>query len=62
VGATMMVGGNIKGSTRTLTSAIVLAVNRGDFETGMALSIILLGVIFAVIGSFTVLQQRRPPS
>ena len=62
VGATMMVGGNIKGSTRTLTSAIVLAVNRGDFETGMALSFILIGVIVAVIGAFTVIQQRRPAS
>jgi len=62
VGATMMVGGNIKGSTRTLTSAIVLAVNRGDFETGMALSFILIGVIVAVIGAFTVIQQRRPTS
>ena len=62
VGATMMVGGNIKGSTRTLTSAMVLEVGQGDFETAMAFSIILLGVIFAVIGSFTVLQQRRPPS
>ena len=62
VGATMMVGGNIKGSTRTLTSAMVLEVGQGDFETAMAFSIILLGVIFAVIGSFTVIQQRRPPS
>jgi len=40
----------------------VLEVGQGDFETAMAFSIILLGVIFAVIGSFTVLQQRRPPS
>jgi tungstate transport system permease protein len=62
VGATMMVGGNIKGSTRTLTSAIVLAVNRGDFETGMALSFILLAVIVVVIGTFTLIQQRRPAS
>jgi ABC-type tungstate transport system substrate-binding protein len=45
-----------------LTSAIVLAVNRGDFETGMALSFILIGVIVAVIGAFTVIQQRRPAS
>jgi tungstate transport system permease protein len=54
-----MVGGNIKGSTRTLTSAIVLEVQQGDFETAIALSLILLTVIFAVIGAFTFLQQRR---
>ena len=62
VGATIMVGGNIKGSTRTLTSAIVLEVQQGDFETAMALSFILLAVIFAVILAFTVIQQRRPSS
>ena len=60
VGATIMVGGNIKGSTRTLTSAIVLEVQQGDFETAMAFSIILLAVIFAVILAFTAVQQRRP--
>ena len=61
VGATIIVGGNIKGSTRTLTSAIVLEVQQGDFETAIALSLILLTVIFAVIGAFTFLQQRRAP-
>jgi len=59
VGATIMVGGNIKGSTRTLTSAIVLEVQQGDFETAMAFSFILLTVIFAVILTITVVQQRR---
>ena len=58
VGATIMVGGNIRGSTRTLTSAIVLEVSQGDFETGMALSVILLAVIFLVVLAFTILQQR----
>ena len=61
VGATIMVGGNIKGSTRTLTSAIVLEVQQGDFETAIAFSLILLAVILAVIGAFTMLQQRRAP-
>ena len=55
-----MVGGNIKGSTRTLTSAIVLEVGQGDFETAIALSFILLAVILVLITFFTVLQQRRP--
>jgi tungstate transport system permease protein len=59
VGATMMVGGNIKGSTRTLTSATVLEVQQGDFETAIALSLILFAVILAIVGAFTVLQQWR---
>src|SRR2546426_2319577 len=62
VGATIMVGGNIKGSTRTLTSAIVLEVQQGDFEKAMAFSFILLTVIFAVILAITIIQQRRPAS
>jgi tungstate transport system permease protein len=62
VGATIMVGGNIKGSTRTLTSAIVLEVGQGDFETAIAFSFILLGVILMIVTLFTVLQQRRPPA
>jgi tungstate transport system permease protein len=62
VGATIMVGGNIRGSTRTLTSATVLEVQQGNFETAMAFSIILLAVILLVIASFTYIQQRRPES
>ncbi len=62
VGATIMVGGNIKGSTRTLTSAIVLEVQRGNFETATAFSFILLAVILAVVLAFTLIQQRRPAS
>lgn len=61
VGATIMVGGNIKGETRTLTSAAVLEVSQGNFEKAMALSFILLALILAVILSFTLVQQRRPP-
>lgn len=59
VGATIIVGGNIKGSTRTLTSAIVLEVQQGDFETAIAFSLILMAVIVAIIAVFTALQQRR---
>ena len=62
VGATIMVGGNIKGSTRTLTSATVLEVQRGNFETGIAFSMILLAVILLVVFGFTFIQQRRAPS
>jgi tungstate transport system permease protein len=62
VGATIMVGGNIKGSTRTLTSATVLEVQRGNFETAMALSFILLALVYTVNLYLTVLQQRRRAS
>jgi len=62
VGATIMVGGNIRGSTRTLTSATVLEVQQGDFETAIAFSLILLAIIFVVVGGLTVLQQRQAPS
>lgn len=62
VGATIMVGGNIRGSTQTLTSALLLEVQQGDFDTAIALSLILLAIIFVVVGTLTVLQQRRPAS
>ncbi len=62
VGATIMVGGNIRGSTRTLTTATVLEVQQGDFETAIAFSLILLAIIFVVVGALTVLQQRRSAS
>ena len=62
VGATIMVGGNIKGETRTLTSATVLETQKGNFETGIAFSIILMTVILIVVLAVTYIQQRRPAS
>jgi tungstate transport system permease protein len=59
VGASMMVGGNLKGSTRVLTTAIVLETSRGEFASAIALSIILLGLAFMVNFALTILQQRR---
>lgn len=58
VGAVMMVGGNIKGETRVLTTATVLESNRGEFGMAIALSVILLLLVYAVTLSLTVLQQR----
>jgi len=58
VGASMMVGGNLVGSTRTLTTATVLAVNKGQQELGIAFSIILLFIAFAVTVILTTAQQR----
>jgi tungstate transport system permease protein len=58
VGAVMMVGGNIAGETRVMTSAIVLETRRGDFATALALGLILLLVAFAVNLALTAGQQR----
>ena len=48
VGAAMMLGGNIKGSTRTITTAIALETSKGEFGFGIALGIILLIIAFSV--------------
>lgn len=58
VGAAMMVGGNIKGETRVLTTATVLEVGRGNFEIAVALTIVLLALTYGVNLALTVLQQR----
>lgn len=48
VGAVMLVGGNIQGRTRVLTTAIVLYTRQGDFAMAMALGMVLIAVAFAV--------------
>jgi tungstate transport system permease protein len=58
VGASMMVGGNIKGQTRVLTTAIVLETSKGDFDQAIALSIFLLAITFLVNWGLTAIQQR----
>jgi len=58
VGASMMVGGNIRGYTRVLTTATVLEVSKGKFELATALSIILLLVTFCIMSMLSHLQQR----
>ncbi|OQK17218.1 ABC transporter permease [Methyloprofundus sedimenti] len=57
VGAAMMLGGNIQGTTRTMTTAIALETSKGDFELGLALGIVLLIIAFSV--NF-ILQQLNP--
>jgi tungstate transport system permease protein len=57
VGAAMMVGGNIKGETRVLTTATVLEVSRGNFETAFALSFVLLALTYLVTVSLALLQR-----
>jgi tungstate transport system permease protein len=61
VGASLMVGGNLAGETRVLTTSVVLEVSRGEFDTAIALSIILLAMIFAVNLVLTTVQQRQRP-
>lgn len=58
VGASMMVGGNIRGQTRVLTTAIVLETSKGEFERAIALSVFLLTITFLVNWALTVIQQR----
>ena len=59
VGASLMVGGNIRGQTRVLTTATVLETGKGNFDVAIALSVILLGLTFLVNWVLTVLQQGR---
>lgn len=59
VGAVMMVGGNIKDSTRVLTTSIVLETHMGNFETAIALGLILLVMSFIVNMALTFIQQHK---
>jgi tungstate transport system permease protein len=58
IGASMMVGGNILGYTRVLTTATVLETAKGNFDVAIALSLILLGITFVINWTLTALQQR----
>jgi len=58
VGASLMVGGNVRGYTRVLTTATVLEVSKGKFELATALSIILLLLTFVIMSLLSYLQQR----
>jgi tungstate transport system permease protein len=58
VGASMMVGGNIRGQTRVLTTAIVLETSKGEFEQAIALSMLLLAITFLINWALTWIQQR----
>jgi tungstate transport system permease protein len=58
VGISMMVGGNIKYHTRTITTAIALETNKGLFADGIALGIVLIGIAFAVNISLSFLRKQ----
>jgi tungstate transport system permease protein len=54
----MMVGGNIKGQTRVLTTAIVLETSKGEFESALALSALLLVITYLINLALTWVQQK----
>ena len=58
VGASMMVGGNIRGQTRVLTTAIVLETGKGEFETALGLSALLLIITYLINLALTMIQQK----
>jgi hypothetical protein len=58
VGAALIVGGNIKGETRTLTTAITLATSQGDFGLAVALGLILLALALTVNAILQMLHGR----
>ncbi len=57
VGASMMVGGNIRGQTRVLTTAIVLETSKGEFEKALALALLLI-ITYLINLALTLIQQR----
>lgn len=60
VGAAQLVGGNIAGQTRVLTTAAVLATSRGEFALAIAFGLVLIAIAFAVNLVLTLVQQRDP--
>lgn len=61
IGASIMVGGNIKGYSRVLTTATVMETSRGNFDIAIALGIILLLLAFLINLVLTQIQQRSRP-
>ncbi len=59
IGASMMVGGNISGYTRVLTTATVMEVSKGNFDVAIAISVILMLLAYTVTFTLTMLQQKR---
>ncbi|MEI7590382.1 MAG: tungstate transporter permease, partial [Deltaproteobacteria bacterium] len=57
-GASIMVGGNIKGHTRVLTTATAMETSKGNFEIAIALSIILMLLILIVNAVLTSVQLK----
>jgi len=60
VGVAMMLGGNIRGFTRTMTTAIAVETSKGEFAVGLALGLILIAVAFLVNIGFHLAQESHP--
>lgn len=58
VGAVLIVGGNIAGYTRTMTTAIVLETSKGDLALALGLGFVLIGISIAVSAAAFVLEER----
>ncbi len=58
VGALLIVGGNIKGSTRVMTTAIVTETSKGNFEVAIVLGVMLMAMTFAITAIVTLFQLR----
>jgi len=58
VGVAMILGGNIRGYTRTMTTAIAMETGKGEFAFGLALGIVLMGIALIINLFFNTLQQR----
>jgi len=58
VGVSMMLGGNIKWHTRTITTAITLETGKGDFALGIALGILLLLISFTLNAALSLMRRR----
>lgn len=61
VGAVSMVGGNLAGETRVLTTAIMMHTQMGDFETALGLAAVLVGLTLLLAGLLTAIQQSGRP-
>ncbi len=57
----MLVGGNIKWSTRTITTAITLETGKGDYARSIALGMVLVGLAFALNMGLAALRRRMGP-
>ncbi len=58
IGISMMVGGNIKYHTRTITTAIALETGKGEFVTGIALGMVLITIAFSVNIALSIIKRR----
>ncbi|MBU2504181.1 MAG: ABC transporter permease, partial [Candidatus Omnitrophica bacterium] len=58
IGVSMMLGGNIRGYTRNITTTIALETSKGEFSLGIALGMVLLMIAFAINIIFAQLQRN----